>query len=182
MARRWLGLVAIAIASLCVASPASAYTVRGGDLLLKPVMGASVNVLRLEVATRDTPAGGMLTGVELDYAITGEWAVTAGLRPVLSPGFVDTGLAVGGKYRLIATDAPLIPYASAALTTALGVPLQYGDAHLNMGLRAGIGADYFVLRDLAVGIEFAGEGSLLAVPLATFEVTPEALLGVTWRF
>jgi hypothetical protein len=167
---------------LAAASPAAAYTVKGGDLLLRPVVGASVNVLRLEAATRATPAGGMLLGVDLDYAITGEWSVTGSLRPVLSPAFVDNQVGVGAKYRLLATEAPLIPYESAMLTAALGVPLKHGDAHVNAGARIAVGADYFVLRDLAVGAEIGAEGALLAAPLLALEASAEALVGLTWRF
>jgi hypothetical protein len=124
----------------------------------------------------------MLVGVDLDYAITGEWNVTGFLRPVLSPAFLDTQLGAGVKYRLLATQAPLIPYASGMLTFALGLPLKLGDAHPNAGLRAAIGADYFFLRDLAIGAEVGVEGSVLAAPVATVEVSTEALIGLTWRF
>lgn len=172
-------LVALVLAS---AGEARAYTVQGGDLLIRPVVGASVNVLRLDVATRATPPAGLLVGIDADYAITGEWNVAATLRPVLAPGFVDTQLGVGAKYRLLATEAPLIPYASLLGTFALGAPLKYGDAHLNVGARLALGADYFVMRDLAVGAEVSFEPSFLAVPLAALEVTAEALVGLTYRF
>lgn len=182
-ARSLHGLCAAVLALSCLApSAAAAYTVAGGDFLLRPVLGASVNVLRLDVATRETPAGGLLLGLDADYAITGEWNVAATLRPVLAPGFIDTQLGVGAKYRLLATEAPLIPYASLLGTFALGAPLKYGDAHLNVGARLALGADYFVLRDLAVGIEAAVESSFLAVPISALEVTAEALIGLTYRF
>lgn len=186
LARRSLSstiLAASAIAlGLSAAGGAHAYTVRDGDLLLRPVVGASVNVLRLDVATRATPPAGLLVGLDLDYAITGEWNVAASLREVLAPGFLDTQLGVGVKYRLLATEAPLIPYASLLATFAFGAPLKYGDAHLNVGGRLALGADYFVMRDLAVGAEVSLESSLLAVPLPALEVSAEALAGLTYRF
>lgn len=167
---------------LFAAGSAGAYTVRSGDFLLRPVVGASVNVFRLDVATRATPPAGLLVGLEADYAITGEWNVSASLREVLAPGFLDTQLGVGAKYRLLATEAPLIPYASLLATFAFGAPLQYGDAHLNVGARLALGADYFVLRDLAIGAEVSLEPSFLAAPLPALEVTAEALAGLSYRF
>jgi hypothetical protein len=178
----WMaGALALALGVLS-AGTAEAYTVKGGDLLVRPVVGASVNVLRLDVATRATPPAGMLVGVEADYAITGEWNVAASLREVLAPGFLDTQLGLGAKYRLLATEAPLIPYASLLATFAFGAPLRYGDAHLNVGARLALGTDYFVMRDLAVGAEVSLEPSFLAAPLAALEVTAEALVGLTYRF
>lgn len=175
--------LALAVAlGVAAAGEARAYTVKGGDFLIRPVVGASVNVLRLDVATRATPPAGLLVGVDADYAITGEWNVTGTLRPVLAPGFIDTQIGVGAKYRLLATEAPLIPYASLLGTFALGAPLKYGDAHLNLGARLALGADYFVMRDLAVGAEVSLEPSFLAVPLAALEVSAEALVGLTYRF
>ena len=103
------------------------------------------------------------------------------LRPTLSPGFVDTNVGVGAKYRVLALDAPFIPFAMAQVTTALGGPLGYGDVHWNVGARLGGGVDYFVMRDLAVGVEIGSEFSVLAVPLLAPEWTTEVLLGVTWR-
>lgn len=163
------------------AAPASAYSVQGGDVLVRPVVGASVNVLRLDVATRETPPFGMLLGVDVDYSFTGDWNVTAGLRPVLAPGFLDTGLLLGAKYRWVQLQAPFIPYASAALSTALGFPLGYGDVHVNAGGRVAVGVDYFVLRDLAVGLEVGAEASGLFTPIGALEVTTDALIGLTWR-
>lgn len=173
--------VVVALVGLCAGS-ASAYTVEAGDLLVRPVVGASVNVLRLDVATRATPPAGLLVGVDVDYAITGPWNVTAAFRPVLAPGFVDAGLMAGAKYRWVQLEAPFIPYASAGLTTALGFPLGYGDVHWNVGARVAAGVDYFVLRDLAVGFEVGGEASWLVTPLGAAELSADALLGITWRF
>ena len=153
-----------------------------GDFFVRPVIGARVNVLRLDVATRETPPAGMILGVDLDYAVLPEWAVAATLRPTLSPSFLDTQLGLGAKYRLLATQAPLIPYASLLATFAVGVPLVRGDPHVNLGARLAIGADYFVLRDVAVGVEVASGASWLATPLGAFEASAEALLGLTWRF
>ena len=159
----------------------AAYTVSPGDLLVRPVIGASVNVVRLKAATRDTPQGGMLLGVDLDWSFDGAWALAAAFRPVLSSDYVDANLGVGAKYRVIQLNAPFIPYASLMATTAVGGPMGFGDMHVNAGLRLAGGVDYWVMRDLAVGIEMAGEASHLFVPISQPEVSTEILAGVTWR-
>lgn len=159
----------------------AAYTVSPGDLLVRPVVGASVNVVRLKAATRDTPQGGMLLGVDLDWSFDGAWALTAAFRPVLSSDYVDANLGVGAKYRVIQLNAPFIPYASLMATTAVGGPVGFGDLHVNAGVRLGGGVDYWVMRDLAVGLEMAGEVSHLFVPIGQPEVSTEILAGVTWR-
>lgn len=180
MNRLLLALTALS-ALVLPAAPASAYSVKAGDLLVRPVAGASVNVVRFPAATRATPQGGMLLGVDLDWSFDGALAFTGALRPVLSPGYVDMNLGLGAKYRLVQLGAPFIPYGSAMLTSALGGPVGHGDLHWNEGLRLAGGVDYFVMRDLAVGLEMAAEGSLLFVPVVTPEVSTELLAAVTFR-
>ena len=162
-------------------TPASAYTVRPGDLLIKGVAGASVNVARLNVATKATPPAGMLLGADLDWSFDGNWSLMASLRPTLSPGFIDGNIGVGARYRLLQLDAPLIPWAGAQAITAIGGPLGYGDLHWNFGARVCGGVDYFVMRDLAVGVEVGTEVTALAAPLVAAEASTEVLIGVTFR-
>jgi hypothetical protein len=169
------------VVALLAAADAAAYTVEGGDVLVRPVVGAGVNVLRLEAATRETPPGGMVAGLDFDWSFDGAWAFTARVAPTLSPGFVDGMLGAGVKYRVVQLDAPFIPYASLMAIGALGAPFGAGDVHVNGGGRAGFGADYFVMRDLAVGVEVGGEITGLFTPLLAPEATSEILLGVTWR-
>jgi hypothetical protein len=123
-----------------------------------------------------------LLGVDLDYSIDGAWNVTGAVRPVFSPGYLHTNVGLGVKYRVVQLEAPFIPYASAMLTGGLGTPLRLGVPHLNVGVRAAAGVDYFVMRDLAVGVEVAGEGSVLALPILWFESTVQLLAAVTYRF
>ncbi len=173
-------VVTLALIFACAQS-ASAYTVRPGDMLIRGVTGASVNVARLNVATKATPPAGLVLGADFDYSIDGDWSFAASLRPVFSPGFVDANLGLGAKYRALFLEAPFIPFATAQLTTAIGGPLGYGDVHSNFGARVGGGVDYFVMRDLAVGLEIGTEVSLLATPLLAAEWTTDVILGVTWR-
>jgi hypothetical protein len=161
---------------------AHGYSVDTGDVLVRPVVGAQVNVLRLDVATRETPMGAMLMGVDLDYSFTGDWNLTGTIRPGFSPGFVDATTGVGVKYRLVQLETPYIPYASGMLVGSIGGPLRFGAPHLNAGFRGAIGMDYFVMRNLAVGIEAAADSSILAWPMFWLEASTEVLLGVSWRF
>lgn len=173
--------VVVVVVALGLSSGASAYTVKPGDLLIRGVTGAGVNVARLNVATKATPPAGMVMGIDLDWSFDGDWSLATSLRPTLAPGFIDANVGVGAKYRVLSLDAPFIPFATAQLTTALGGPLGYGDVHWNVGGRLAGGVDYFVMRDLAVGLEIGSEVSALAVPLLAAEWTTEVLVGVTWR-
>ena len=165
----------VVVAAL-LATSASAYTVKPGDLLIK-----GVNVARFNVATKATPPAGLLLGADLDWSFDGNWSLAASVRPVLSPGFIDGNVGLGARYRVLQLDAPLIPWVLAQLVTAVGGPLGYGDLHVNLGARLGGGVDYFVMRNLAVGIEVATECSALLTPLLGAEASTEVLLGVSWR-
>ncbi len=164
------------------AAPASAYTVAAGDLLVKPVAGAAVNVVRFPAATRATPQGGMVLGVDVDYSFDGPLNFTAAFRPVISPNYVSGDLGAGVKYRVVQLGAPFIPYASLLVTTALGGPLGAGDVHYNLGGRLAGGVDYFVMRNFAVGLEMNASVTALFVPVVQPEATTEILAGVSWRF
>lgn len=182
LASRASPLVVVAfVAAVLGSTSASAYTVRPGDLLLKAVAGGSVNVARLNVATKATPPAGMLLGADLDWSFDGNWSAMVSLRPTVSPGFVDGNIGVGARYRLLQLDAPLIPWAAAQVVTAVGGPLGYGDVHLNVGARLCGGVDYFVMRDLAVGVEVGTEATALLAPLVGAEASTEVLIGVTFR-
>lgn len=173
----WL-LLAIVFQS----NAAFAYSVDGGDILVRPVVGAQVNVLRLDAATRETPPGAMLMGVDADYSLTGDWNLTGTIRPGFSPGFVNGTTGVGVKYRVVQLETPYIPYASAMLIGSMGGPLRFGAPHLNAGVRTSLGMDYFVMRNLAIGIEAAANSSILAWPMFWLEASTEVLMGVSWRF
>jgi hypothetical protein len=150
-------------------------------VLVKAVTGASVNVARFDVATRATPAGGLVVGADVDWSFDGSWSLAASVRPTLSPGFVDGNVGVGARYRVLQLDAPFIPFVVAQFTSAIGGPLGYGDVHGNLGARIGGGVDYWVMRDLAVGIELTTEASALVVPATAFEWSTDVGIGVTWR-
>jgi hypothetical protein len=174
-------LIVVVASMFAATAPAQAYTVRGGDVLVKGAGGVSVNVARLDVATKATPPAGLLLGADIDWSFDGNWSLAASIRPVLSSGFVDGNVGIGARYRLLQLDAPFVPFAVAQVTTAVGGPLGYGDVHWNVGARVGGGVDYWVMRDLAVGVEISTEGSGLLVPLPAVEWSTDALLALTWR-
>jgi len=178
--RAALVVVAALIASF--AGEARAYSVEGGNLLVRPLAGVALNVLRLDVATRATPPAGMLTGVDVDYSLDGAWNLAFAYRPALSPGFVDHGVGLGVKYRVVQLEAPFIPYVAGLASTSFGAPLGYGDLHVRLGARAAGGIDYFVLRNLALGLELGAELGGLVTPLPQLELTTTVLAGLTWKF
>ena len=159
----------------------AAYTVEPGDILVRPVVGASVNVMRQSAATRATPQGGMVLGVDVDWSFDGALSLAGAFRPVLSPNYLDGNLGIGAKYRVVQLNAPFLPYGSLMATTALGGPLGAGDVHFNLGARLAGGIDYFVMKNLAVGLEMAAELSQLFGAVARPEASTEILAGVTWR-
>lgn len=178
MNRLWVVAV---LMGLCPA--AQAYSVDGGNLIVRPVVGASVNALRLEAATRKSPPGGMLLGVDLDFSVNGPINITAAVRPVVFVGYVDVQLGLGGKYRVTQLGTPFIPYASVMATVAGASQIRWvTQPHANVGLRAALGLDYFVMKNLALGVEVGTEASALLYPMLYPEVTVEALAGVSYRF
>ncbi len=168
---------------LGAAPAAHAYSVDGGNVIVRPVLGVSINALRLEAATRKSAPGGLLTGLDLDFSINGPLNLSAFVRPVVFVGFVDVQVGLGGKYRVTGLGTPFVPYASAMVTAAGATQLRWVTMpHANVGARAALGVDYFVMKDLAVGAEAATEASALLYPMLYPEVTVEALVGVSYRF
>ena len=161
---------------------AQAYTVKTGDQMLRPFMGLSTNFLRYEVVTKDTPPSAFLAGLNYEYAVDGPWNAVGSFAPGFADGFMDFRLGGGAKYRLNQLEMPLVPYAEAQLITAVGVPLRYQQAHMNLGLRTALGLDYFVMRQLAVGFEFGWEVSGLFAPELAAEMSAEGLFFLGWKF
>ena len=162
--------------------PAHAYTVQTGDQMVRTTMGLSSNFMRYEVVTKETPANAFLTGLGYEYALDGPWNVVGQIAPGFADGFIDLRLGGGAKYRLIQLEMPLIPYAEAQLISAFGIPTRYQELHFNLGMRAGLGFDYFIMRQLSVGLGLAWEFSGLFSPELAPEMSAEGLLSVGWKF
>ena len=170
------------IGFLFVASQTEAYTVQTGDQIIRSSMGLSSNFMRYEVVTKETPPNAFLTRVGYEYALDGPWNVVGHLTPGFADGFVDLRLGGGAKYRLIQLDMPLIPFAEAQVVTAFGLPTRYQELHFNLGVRGALGADYFVMRQLAIGFELGWEFSGLFAPEIAPEMSAEGLLSLAWKF
>jgi hypothetical protein len=173
---------ALFVVALAGAGPTAAYTIQTGDQMLKTSLGVSNNFMRYEVVTKDTPANLFVTGINYEYALDGPWNAVGHFMPGFADGFIDFRLGAGAKYRLIQLDMPLIPYAEAQLTSALGVPTRYQEQHFNLGMRTALGVDYFVMRQFAVGIELGWELSGLFSPEIAPEMSAEGLFCLGWKF
>ncbi len=167
---------------LIPATNADAYTLKTGDQMLRAFMGGSTNFMRYEVVTKDTPPSAFLTGLNYEYALDGPWNVVGSFAPGFADGFIDARIGGGGKYRFNELEMPLVPYGEAQLVMALGIPTRYQQEHINLGLRTAVGVDYFVMRQLAVGLELGWEASGLLTPEIAAEMSAEGLLFLGWKF
>ena len=167
---------------LLLALPAGAYTLKTGDQMLRAFMGGSTNFMRYEVVTKDTPSGAFLTGLNYEYALDGPLNVVGSFAPGFADGFIDARVGGGGKYRFTELEMPLVPYGEAQVIMALGIPTRYQQEHINLGLRTALGVDYFVMRQLAVGLELGWEVTGLLTPELAAEMSAEGLFFLGWKF
>jgi hypothetical protein len=168
----WLFLLAL---------PLSAYQYKPGEWLLRGVLGEAVYFAK-------DPASNIghniMAGVELEYMLGSKFSVTGAFRPLFAEGSLSLGFGAGAKYRFVNKEVPLIPFVSLQLTPSIYVPtVGYAKSHFNLGFRPTAGFEYFIARDLSLGIEAAlnpsfvmGGGTGNAME-ASFEV----LAGATWR-
>lgn len=170
------------IALLCLlALPVSAYEYKPGEWLLRGILGKAVYF----VQDNTTDIGdNILTGVELEYMLGSKFSITGGIRPLLAVGSVSLGFGAGAKYRFVNKEVPLIPFVSLAVTPSVYIPTNsYGSSHFNFGFRPTAGFEYFVARDLSLGIEAALNPSFVmgGGTRNTMEASFEVLAGATWR-
>ncbi len=170
----------VALLSLLSLS-ASAYEYKAGQWLLKGLMGKSVYFAQ-DPMTNVSDA--ILTGFEFDYVLRPQWSVGAGIRPLFGTNVVVLGFTAHGKYRFVNKDMPLVPYLSFAIAPSFMIPTRSNfNSHFNLGFRPAVGFEYFVARDLALGLEAGMTPSFLfgKGTSNTMEATFEVLAGVTWR-
>ena len=180
MIRALIGLVVIAAA--LSAAPAQAYRLESGDQMVRVNAGGSFNFVRHRLVSRETPAAVLSIGAAYGFAFTDSFSVIGALRPGFADGYVDLPLSAGVRYRFPGLDAPLIPYGSVEGVFALGVPLGPPPLHLNAGVRAALGVDYFITGNFGVGLEFAMETGPLFAPAFELESSAELLLACGYRF
>ncbi len=173
----------VALLSLLSLS-ASAYEYKAGQWLLKGLMGKSVYFAQDPSMGQIGVADTIQTGFEFDYILRPQWSIGAGIRPMFGTNVVVLGFTAHGKYRFVSKDMPLVPYLSFAVAPSFLIPTRSNyNSHFNLGFRPAVGFEYFVARDLALGLEAGITPSFLfgKGTTNTMEATFEVLAGVTWR-
>ncbi|MFH1810986.1 MAG: hypothetical protein ABIJ09_19755 [Pseudomonadota bacterium] len=175
--------VGLVIAGALLAGRAGqAYEIKAGDQVVRAGAGGSFNFVRHRLVTRETPQALATLGLVYDYALTDSFSVTGALRPGVADRYLDLPLAAGVRYRFPGLKAPLIPYAGAELVVDLGVPLGPPPLHVNLGVRAAGGLEYFVTGNFGVGVEFGLETGPLLTPAFDVESAAELALVCGYRF
>ncbi len=170
------------IALLCLlALPVSAYQYKPGEWLLRGILGKSVVFVQDPMTQIDT---NILTGLEVEYMVGPKLSVTGAVRPLFAVRSVSLGFGAGAKYRFVNKEVPLISFVSLQLTPSAYIPTTTGvKSHFNLGLRPTAGFEYFVARDLVLGIEAALNPSFVMGGGTTnnMEASFEVLASATWR-
>lgn len=172
------------IVLLCLlALPGFAYEYKANEWLIRGVLGGAVYFVQ-DNSTR-LGAGSILTGVEAEYLLSPRFSVTGAFRPLFATNSMSLGFGAGVKYRFADKDVPIVPFVSVALTPSVFIPTSTSGpkSHFNLGLRPTAGFEYFVARDLALGIEAALNPSFVmgSGTSRTMEASFEVLAGATWR-
>ena len=162
---------------------AAAYDFMPGDWFLTPKVGAVINVARYKALFSSTPEVGFLIGADLEYMMTDFTAIYGSLYPYVAADNINVGFAAGAKYRIIDWLNPVILYGSAGVSSGFLFSLETnGKIHANVGVKLGIGLEYFVLRNLAIDFAIDLEPSVMFMAGKTsFEFSIEPVLGVLWR-
>lgn len=166
-----LAIVAAVIVGVVAGSPtAQARTVDPGSIWVGGGIGPGIKM--------PSELGGSSGYFLLDAF--GEYAVDSNLSGVLglNLGLADTKplrLRVGGRYRLTDLNMAFSPYLLTQLSWAkvfdvLGANLQY------IGIRAGVGTDYFLTRTLAAGVMLGMDIGMTISERPAFYGTWEILL------
>lgn len=168
---------------LFFAMQATGYEFAERDFSIQGFLGPSLNFIRYDVVTKETPYSGFLVGIGMDWVWREQVSLIGMFRPVFADGALDVGVGFGAKYRAVGFDIPLFPYASGMVTGSFLFPLKVAARHTNLGLRSALGLDYFLAERFFVSLEVALEPSLAWIGDKTkLEMTLEPLLAVSWRF
>lgn len=172
---KWLSVILFLVAML--GSSASAYEFSTGKLFLRSVMGPLIHAARFDaIASEATPLAGFVMGIEGEWIVQRPWSLVGAFRPTFASGAIELGMGAGVRYRWDDLGMPLIINASLQLTPSVLVPFGDGMNHFNLGLRHSVGFDYFLMRDLVVGAEFAFDPSwLMTEKIKSFEASVEIL-------
>lgn len=160
---------------------AFSYEYKPAEWLIRGVLGNAVYF----VQDPNTNIGNnILLGVEVEYMLSSNLSVTGALRPLFAKQAVVLGFGAGAKYRFFSREMPLVPFVSLGLTPSVYISTSsYGSSHFNLGLRPTGGFEYFVSRDLSLGLEAVLNPSFVMGGNTSnvMESSVEVLLGATWR-
>lgn len=161
---------------------AVAYSFTPGEGILRPFVGARINLIQYDILSAQTPGAGMLLGLEGDYMIDGNWSIGGAFRPMFAPNFIYVSLAPQGKYRITQTDSPFVPFVQLGFEVGVQFPLNGTPVGVEFGGRPSFGIDYFVMRNFAIGLEFAVFlADMVTAGVGQFELAIDAILGLSWR-
>jgi hypothetical protein len=166
----------IASLALLVTTPAWGRTVEPGAVSVAGFLGPD---LRLG---SDLSAGRtyLLFAGQGEYDVTSQLGVVADLS--LGLGSIKAlRFHVGGRYRLTQLDLPLSPYAQLQLSVGklygvLGADLRF------LGVRAGVGADYFLTRNFGAGAMLAADLGSTTGERPAFFGTIDVLVYASYTF
>ena len=160
-----------------------AYDFMPGDWFLTPKAGAVINVARYKALFSSTPEFGFLVGADLDYMVSEQTGIYGSLTPYFAADNINVGFGAGVKYRIIDWLNPVILYGSAGASGGFLFSLdKNGKIHANIGLKLGVGFEYFILRNLAIDFVIDLKPSVMLMAGKTsFEFSIEPVLGVLWR-
>lgn len=156
------------------------YEYKPKQWLWRAIVGNSVYFVK---DSRTLMTNGILSGVEVEYMLDSNFSVTSAFRPLFATNSLEIGFGFGAKYRFVGKKSRLVPFVGFGLTPSVFMPTTASSKpHFNLGLRPTAGFEYFVARNLALGIEAALNPSFVmgGGTKNTMEATVEVLLGVTF--
>lgn len=161
---------------------AFSYKIESKDFLVGGGLGANVNVVRYDKASKETPKAQMPLLINFDYAIDPLLGIYGSLIPKFGADSIALSLESGAKYWW-SFDAPYMPYLALGLTLSSVFPTNSYVNHYNIGLGSNLGLDFFILGNFLLGlgikfnpsIAFVGhenkfEFSTLGFVLVTFRI------------
>lgn len=177
---RFIGHFAV-LCTLCLglmASRAEARTVEPGAITVSGGIGPGI---RLGSRLGGSRAYLLVFG-QGEYNLTKNVSLLGGVQTGIS-GTLPLQLQLGGRYRLTELDLPISPYAQAQIVVGrlYGV---IGDSNLTtLGVRGGLGADYFLTAQFAAGgLVAMSVGSTVGQEAAAFYGSVDILAYAAYTF
>ena len=95
--------------------------------------------------------GGLIYGIDNHYAA--EFDVTSSSFDSEYAEFSVTNIALGAQYRFVLDQPRLVPYLGAGLDILVNDADQGRSVDTTVGVHAGVGVDYFIMKQLALTTE-----------------------------